>query len=206
MKIITISREFGSGGRELGKRLADVLGYDYYDKEIISTIAANENLDENFVNDTLENGGWDSFSLTFHSSFGNMSIYNNQTNLLLEQTKVIEKIAQRGQDCIVIGRNADIILQDYNPFNIFVCADMQAKIDRCIERAPENEHLTRKEIEKKIKSIDKNRANTRDIITDSPWGDRKAYHLIVNTTDWNIKHLTNAVADFAKEWFSKENL
>lgn len=206
MKIITISREFGSGGRELGKRLADVLGFDYYDKEIISTIASNEDLDENFVNNTLEESAWDSFSLTFHSSFGNMSIYNNQTNLLLEQTKVIEKIAQRGNDCIIIGRNADVILQDYNPFNIFVCADMQAKIDRCIERAPENENLTRKEIEKKIKNIDKNRANTRDIITDSPWGDRKAYHLIVNTTDWNIKHLTNAVADFANEWFKKENL
>ena len=206
MKIITISREFGSGGRELGKRLADEIGFDYYDKEIISAIASNANLDENFVNNTLEENGWSNFSLTFHSSFGNMSIYNNQTNLLLEQTKVIEKIAQRGKDFIIIGRNADILLKDYNPFNIFVCANMDAKILRCSQRAPENEHLTRKELEKKIKSIDKNRANTRSIIDDSVWGDRKSYNLIINTTDWNIKYLTPVVADFARAWFNKENL
>ena len=68
MKIITISREFGSGGRELGKRLADVLGYDYYDKEIIASIASNKGMDEDYVARAMEHSSWQNVPLTFHQT------------------------------------------------------------------------------------------------------------------------------------------
>ena len=68
MKIITISREFGSGGRELSKQLANVLGYDYYDKEIIATIASNTGMDENYIERNLEQDRWQNVPLTFHQS------------------------------------------------------------------------------------------------------------------------------------------
>ena len=89
-------------------------------------------------------------------------------------------------------------------FNLFVCADMQAKIDRCIERAKEGEDYTRKEFEKRIRRVDKNRAHTREILSSSVWGHRDSYHMIVNTTGWDIKELAPAVASFAKLWFEKK--
>ncbi len=203
MKIITISREFGSGGRELGKRLADALGFDYYDREIITTIAQKKKLDPDYVEKALDNHSWQTMPLTYrHSFIGAQVIHIPDTDLLTEQTNVLEKIAKNGKDCIIVGRNADFILRDYNPLNLFVCADMEAKIKRCIERAEENENLTPKKIKAKIKTIDKNRAKTRAIISGGKWGDRSNYNLIINTTDWEIKELTNPLAEFAKSWFA----
>ena len=68
MKIITISREFGSGGRELGKRLADTLGFDYYDREIITAIAGAQGLDEAYVEKSMENANWQRVPLTYRHS------------------------------------------------------------------------------------------------------------------------------------------
>lgn len=202
MKIITISREFGSGGRELGKRLADVLGFAYYDREIITAIAEKQGLDENYVEKALERGALPNFPLSYRNSFVTLgATFSAHTDLLLEQKRVLESIAKLGQDCVIVGRNADVLLEEYQPFNVFVCADMQAKLQRCKERAGEGEKLSEKEMEKRIKSIDKNREKTREIISGSGWGERQAYHLIVNTTGWEIKQLTPAVAEFVKRWF-----
>ena len=205
MKIITISREFGSGGRELGKRLADLTGYDYYDSEIISAVAKKCGMDEHYVENTLANHGWQNHTITFRGTLGSAAyIQSSKITLLLEQKKVIEQIAALGKDCIIVGRNADVILQEYQPFNIFVCASTSSKVKRCVERAPEGENLSEKELIRKMKQIDKNRAQTREIVGGSAWGQRDAYHLTVNTTDWEIKELVPAVADFAARWFGRE--
>ncbi len=204
MRIITISREFGSGGRELGKRLAETLGFDYYDREIITAIAQAQGLDENYVESALDNHGWQRVPLTYRHSFASSVVLQApQTHLLLEQKRVIDSIGKAGKDCIIVGRNADIFLAEYNPLNIFICADMETKIRRCMERATDGENLTRKEIEQNIRRIDKNRAKTREIITDSKWGVCGTYHLTVNTNGWNIKDLVPAVADFADRWFNR---
>lgn len=204
MNVITISREFGSGGRELGKRLADQLNYDYYDSEIISMVAKESGMDADYVEKTLNDHGWKNQTITFRGTLSSSAyIQASRVNLLLQQKKVIEEIASFGKDCIIVGRNADVILRDLRPFNIFVCASTEAKVQRCRERAPEGENLTRKELIRKMKQIDKIRSDTREILSGSSWGQRDAYHLTVNTTDWNIKELVPAVADFAQRWFGK---
>lgn len=204
MRIVTISREFGSGGRELGRRLADLLECDYYDKEIITAIAANQNLDEEYVARTLDNHGWENIPLSFrHTLISNTT--SMQTALLIEQKKIIEQIAKAGKDCVIVGRNADVLLSEYNLFNIFVCADMDAKVRRCLGMADKGENLSRKELERKIRSIDKKRSQTREMITESKWGDPASYHLVVNTTDWTIKELAPAVKAFIECWFRREN-
>ncbi len=202
MNVITISREFGSGGRELAKLIAEKLGYDYYDKEIISTIAERHNLDEKYVDDTLDSNILHSIPLTFSHSFVSPLVYDApQTKLLIEQRKVIEEIAEKGNNCVIVGRNADVILHEHNPFNIFVCASMQSKIERCKARADKDENLTDKALKKKIQRIDKNRARTRFLIVDGEWGHRKSYHLIVNTTDWkNLDELASSIAEMIKRW------
>lgn len=204
MRIITVSREFGSGGRELAKRLSDQLGFDYYDKEVIDTIAAKKKLDGKYVESILENHPNLVMSLTFRNTFSFTPSYNIKNDLLVEEKRVMEEIAALGKDCIIVGRNADIILREYQPFNIFVCAEKDAKVKRCVERAPEGENLSEKELIRKMKQIDKNRSQTREIIGGSAWGQRDAYHLTVNTTDWEIKELVPAVADFAQRWFGRK--
>lgn len=203
MKIITISREFGSGGREIGKRLSDVLGFDYYDKEIITQIAQNKKMDENYIENMLENQGWRTIPLNFRTSFSGLSMQSLQVEMLLEQRNVIEEIAKAGKNCVIVGRSADEILEDCNPLNIFICADLESKIKRSVERAPEDENLSEKEIKRKMRQVDKDRARTRDIISGSPWGNRGTYHLTVNTSSWHIKELTNAIADFAESFFNR---
>lgn len=203
MKIITISREFGSGGRELGRRLAEILDWDYYDKQIITAVAANKGLNENYVERTMEEHGWKNIPLTFHRSFSGLSSSPTKTNLLLEQKRVIEQIGETGNNCVIVGRNADIILRAYKPFKIFVCADSNAKIHRCIERAPKGENLSSKEIEQKMRRIDSMRSQTRELITGGRWGKTEAFHLTVNTTTWNIAELTLAIAEFIKRWYAR---
>ena len=204
MKIITISREFGSGGRELGKRLADRLGFDYYDSEIISSVAKNVGLNERYVETQLNNHGWQNFPVSFSGTLGSSAYMQaSRVQLLVEQKKVIEQIAQLGKDCVIVGRNADVILENYRPFKIFVCAETDAKLRRCKERAGERENLTDKELLRQMKEIDKSRAKTREFLSGAGWGCREAYHLTVNTSDWTIKALVPAVADFANAWFAK---
>ena len=122
-----------------------------------------------------------------------------------EQKKIIEEIAEAGKNCVLVGRNADVLLKNYHPLNIFVCADMDAKVKRCIERAEDGENLTKKQIKRMIKRIDRNRARTRFLIAEGEWGDRGSYDLIVNTTKWDIKELAKPVASFAKTWFENKD-
>lgn len=205
MNIITISREFGSGGRELGKRLADHLGWAYYDSEIIARVAKESGLDAGYVERTLGSQEWKEKNLTFRSTLSSVEyLQSAKVNLLLQQKKVIEDIAALEENCVIVGRNADVLLRELEPFNLFVCASQEAKLLRCRQRAPEGEHLTDKELLRKMKQIDKVRSQTREILTGSAWGQRDTYHLSVNTTNWNIKELVPAVADFALRWFGRE--
>lgn len=204
MNIITISREFGSGGRELGKRLADRLGVDYYDSEIITAIAKNCGLDARYVAEKLDHHGWQAYPVTFRSTIRSAGyVQSGNVELLVQQKAVIEQIAALGKDFVMIGRNADVILRDKHPFNLFVCADTASKVRRCMARKTAAECLTEKALIRQMRRIDKMRAQTRALLTGSGWGQREAYHLVVNTTDWDIKELTPAVADFATRWFGR---
>ncbi len=204
MRIITISREFGSGGREVGKRLADELGFAYYDKEIITAVAKNSELDEGYVERILEQDTPRSFPFSFGHSFAFVDFaQQNYTKALVAQQSFILQLAKKGDDFVIVGRSADVILSEYSPFNIFVHADMYSKIDRCIDRAPEDEELTRREYERRIKQIDSSRARHRSLLADSSWGKKESYHLCVNTTGKEIKKLVPGIAAYANAWFEK---
>ena len=105
MHIITISRQFGSGGRELGKRLADRLGWDYYDREIIDSIARDHGLDPGFVKAAFANHGWHNVPLTYRSSFSHLLFDPApDTELLIRERETLRGIAELGNNCIIIGR------------------------------------------------------------------------------------------------------
>lgn len=206
MKVITISREFGSGGRELGKRMADILGFAYYDKEIITAIAKENHLSEHYISGALEKGLSGRFPITIGRTFSYPAyIQQNNTKLLVTRQKVIKELAAQG-NCIVMGQSADIILKEYQPLNLFVYGEMMSKITRCKLRAPKDEHLTEKELIKKIKQVDTGRKNQRELFSDIKWGQKEGYHLCINTTGLQIKTLAPHIADYAKYWLGKDIL
>lgn len=202
MRIITVSRQFSSGGRELAKRMADILGFDYYDREIIDEIAKNKSLDSVYVEASLNSTSIKAIPLHFARSFSFVA-GSGKTELLIEERRVIEEIAKKGRDFIIVGRNADVILRNYKPFNIFVCASFDAKIKRCIEKAKGDVIPTEREIAKLIKQIDRNRERIHTLVSGEKFGQCDLYHLIVNSTDWQIKELAVSVADFANRFFGR---
>lgn len=206
MNIITISREFGSGGRELGKRLAEALGYAYYDREILSMLAKQTDLNEDYLERTLEeNSLTNLYPITIGQTFSIMPNYfaDQSTALLTKQTNLIKTLAAKS-NCVIVGRNADIILRDQNPLRIFVHADMEARIARCRRRDTDDANLTDKQFEKKINQIDKNRSKTHSILSPYKWGDRRGYELCINTTAITIKDVVPSLSAYAEKWFEIE--
>ena len=205
-RIITVSRQFGSGGRELGKRLSDLLGWDYYDREIIQKLS-EQGLDPEYVHRVLSSHGWHQYQLTYRNSFHQMtSPAARHTDVLVRQREIIREIAAEGNDCVIVGRDADVILHDASPFRIFVCAEMQSRLARCLrfeEKKEAADRLTEKEILRNIRRIDRNRRHTREILTGKSAADGSAFDLTVNATNWEIKKLAEAVAEFSTRWFER---
>ena len=205
MKIITISREFGSGGRELGKRLADELGIPCYDHQIIEMIARENGFDERYVANISEKSIEAAYPMTIGHSFAMppIQIMEQPIRVATAQRQIIESFAKQG-DCVIVGRCADVILRDYHPLNLFVYADKEAKIERCMRRAPEGEKLSRNELERKMKQIDRNRAQYREMYDDSKWGAKESYHLCINTTERYIREIIPGLAAFVRCWFNEQ--
>ena len=194
-RIITIGREFGSGGRELGRRLSEALGIAYYDQEIISEIVKRTSLSKEYVQAIEEHRPVISFPIHIGRSFypaldpvfeQNMAVYQ-------EQAKVIEEMAAKS-DCVIVGRCADYVLREQNPFRLFVYADMESKMKRCRAKGPEDEKLTDRELRQKIQGIDKKRAKYYELYTGNKWGDKLNFDLCVNTTQTQIKEIVPALA------------
>lgn len=200
MRVITVSRQFGSGGREIAKRLSDALGIAYYDKEILTAIAKESSLDEGYVERTLE-ASISAYPATISHSFAMLPYFSaSAAQLHAVQYKIIRQLAEKG-DCIIVGRAADCILADYNPFRIFVYADMESKIARCRSRASEDEDMSDKDIIKMIKKIDKSRAENHDLVSSTSWGEMASYDLCINTSHISIKAVTPILADYIKAHF-----
>lgn len=193
-RIITIGREFGSGGREIGKRLADQLQIAYYDHEIVAQIAEKTELAEAYVQRVVENSPSQFFPITIgRTLYPAMNPIWEQSNAIYaEQCNIIRDMAEKS-DCVIVGRCADYILRDKNPFRLFIYASMEYKMARCRERAAENEHLSDRELRQHILSVDKNRARYYEFCTGQSWGDKLNYDLCVNTTNTPVKDVVKAI-------------
>lgn len=204
MRIITVSREFASGGREIGKRLADELGFDYYDREILTAVAEKSELDVDYVEELLERGLPKIFPLTFGRTFSYPdSASQNFTRILLAQQQIINDIAKKGRDFVIVGRSADVILSEYKTFNIFVYADMESKLRRCREREPDDRKLSDRELIRMIKKIDAGRVTNREFVGNGGWGEKENYDLCLNTTNVDIKRIIPPLASYALDFFAK---
>ena len=194
-RVITIGREFGSGGRELGQRLAEVLGIAYYDKEIITEIAKRTELSERYVKNIVERKPVFTFPIHVGRSFVSVNTTHvlQSSSVYAEQCNLLKEFAEKS-DCVIVGRCADYVLREYDPFRIFVYAGMDSKIARCRARDESGEEKTDKEFKKLITSIDKNRAEYYNFYTGQTWGDKLSYDICINTTGVDINEIAPHVA------------
>ena len=193
-RIITIGREFGSGGRELGRRLSEIMEVAYYDQEIISEIAKRTELSEQYVHQFMDQHPVFSYPIHIGGRFTNAAhpLLEQSQQIYASQREIILEMAEHS-DCIIVGRCADFILADKKPVRLFIHADMPSKIARCREKDPE-EKRTDAELERAIKEIDKGRAAYYNRFTGLKWGDRRYYDLCINTTNWTIRHLAERLS------------
>ena len=194
-RIITIGREFGSEGRELGRRLSEKLGIAYYDQEIVSEIARRTELSEQYVQSIVEHQPAVSFPIHIGRSFypAPTPVFDQSMSVYREQARIIEEMAQKS-DCVIVGRCGDYILREYEPFRIFVYADMESRMERCRRKAPEDEEMTDRELKQHILGIDKKRAKYYEFYTGHKWGDRLIFDLCANTSRTVIKEMVPALA------------
>ena len=197
--IITVGREFGSGGRELAKRIADELNINYYDKEIIYEVAKNTNLSYEYVHQIIEKAPNTFYQGTIGNSFNYYAhdLIKTIGSVQKEQENVIKELAQKG-DCVIVGRCADYILKEMHPYRIFVYSDMASKIKRCMEKGEVDISLNNKKLAKMIKNVDRHRKKYYEFYTNQKWGDIMNYDICINTSGKNIKDVVNEIIKIFK--------
>ncbi len=179
-KIYTIGREFGSGGREVGEKLAAKLGIKIYDKELLQQAAKDsgfceeifENHDEKPTNSFLYSLVMDTYSVSGYSAAPFLDMPLNH-KVFLAQFETIKKIAEK-ESCVIVGRCADYALSD-NPdcINIFIHADLDVRI----KNVSRNLNITENKARDIINKTDKQRASYYNYYTSKKWGDSKSYNL-----------------------------
>ena len=201
--IITIGRELGSGGRTIGKIVAEKLGIAYYDYEIIDETAKKSGFSTDFVQQSEQRVTSSLlYNLALGSTYG-MSPYsrtggvNLETQIFLTQQKVITEMAEKGS-CVIVGRCADYILKEYdNVFRVFVYADLEHRRKHLVEHYGYKPELTLKE----IKKADKRRSGHYLTFTEQHWGHRQNYDLMINSGLFGTEKSAEIIIDSVKAIF-----
>lgn len=191
-KIITISREFGAGGGEIGRAVARELGYEYYDKAIILRAAKEANIDVESVY------RWDeSVPVNFGFAQSLFDFYNKPLNekLFDAQKEVIRKIGEKG-NCVIVGRNANSILSEFDRcLHVFVCADAKWRKERALQIYPD---MTKDQVADQLASIDKRRKKYCAYYTKTKFGEADYYDLCIRTSELGIENCIKMICDLAR--------
>ncbi|MCH5293968.1 MAG: cytidylate kinase-like family protein [Treponema sp.] len=211
-KIITIGREYCSGGSIIGKLLAEKLGYAFYDKQIIDDAAQNSGLSADFItkNEQKVPSAW-LYSILVGATYaapgtnGAAAGISTGTLPLADQVfnaqrSAIIELAKKGP-CVIVGRCSDYILRHCEEIdrsqllNVFIYAPMEAKVRRAIEQ----KKLDEKNAERNIKLIDKGRANHYNTFTQRTWGNRTHYDILLNSSTLGLEKTADLLAQMVKE-------
>ncbi len=194
-KAITIAREYGSGGREVGVRLSERLGLPFYDKEILKLVAEKSDLHEAILEAHEERPPQflaPSFGRSMLETFYQPSFSDT---IFMEQSKIIKSVAQEGP-CIIVGRCADYILKE-DAFRVYIYADMDFRIQHKRLVAPEKDSYTQEEMAKYIRSVERERVRYYEHYTGYRQGMATNYDLCVRT---DLCGIDGAVDLIIREW------
>ena len=195
--IITISREFGSGGRLIGRRLAEKLDVPYYDKELLDRIAEESGFSREMMEDA-EKKAKNSFLYSLMSAMGTGETGSESMSLnerfFLAHFDTIREIAEEGS-CVIVGRCADYILRGMpEATNVFIYAEEADKIKRAVEEygVPEDS------VKKMMKDTDKARANYYAYHTGQKWGEPVNYHLSMDSGYIEIEDIVDIIIKYTQ--------
>ena len=188
--IITLSREYGSGGRYIGRLVADKLGIKLYDKEFITKVAEETGLSEEYIEDNEQKR--DALEILNNGYYSGL---NNSDELFIKESELIKEIADK-ESCVIVGRCADFILADHkNVIKVFIYSDMKDKI----KRATEFYGLNKEKAEKEIKRIDKLRANHYKYYTEKEWSNHSNYDVCINSDTLGVEKTADLICEIVKE-------
>lgn len=200
--IITIARQYGSGGREIGERVASALGIPIYDRELITEVAAKGNLneevikkaDESSANSLLYTLAMGSNTLGAAMHFGYKMPLNDK--LFILQSEVIKEYAKEGSG-VFIGRCADYVLRDEeNILRVFIYGDLEHRQERIAERHPE---IKSSQVIDAINKTDKRRSTYYNFYTGNKWGKYDNYDIAINSSTLGIEGTAELICEFAKK-------
>lgn len=188
-RIITISRQFGSGGRFIGEEIAKKLGIAYYDKNIIGQIAEKSGLSPEYIQEKAELSPKKGL---FSYAFSGRDITGKSVEDIVyeEQRKIILKIADK-EPCVIIGRNADYILKDRKDvLNVFIHGNFPEKTQRICQLY----NVSEKEAKKMMTDIDKRRMANYNFYTEQKWGKAENYTLTLNSSELGYEMCENLIS------------
>lgn len=176
--VITIAREYGSGGRYIGRIIADKLGIKFYDKDLVTVLSEQTGLSEKYIeNNEQKRNSLDALNNGYYFNL------SNSDELFVKESELIKELAEK-ESCVIIGRCSDFILKDNeNTINIFVYSNMEDKIKRAVERYG----ISKEDAEKEIKNIDKKRSNHYKHYTGKKWGEIQNYDMCINSDTLGVE-------------------
>ena len=184
--VVTVSREYGSGGRYVAKLLSEKLGVKFYDKEIVTKLAEETGLSEEYIEENEQKRG-------ILSTLENDQVtgLSSKDELFIKETELIKKLARK-DSCVIVGRCADFILKNNrNVVKVFVYSDMEDKI----KRATKFYGLNKEKAEKEIKNIDKQRANHYKYYTEREWKEYSNYDICINSDTFGVEKSADIIYD-----------
>lgn len=184
--VVTVSREYGSGGRYVAKLLSEKLGVKFYDKEIVTKLAEETGLSEGYIEENEQKRG-------ILSTLENDQVtgLSSKDELFIKETELIKKLARK-DSCVIVGRCADFILKNNrNVVKVFVYSDMEDKI----KRATKFYGLNKEKAEKEIKNIDKQRANHYKYYTEREWKEYSNYDICINSDTFGVEKSADIIYD-----------
>lgn len=196
-KIITVSRQFGSGGRSIGKAVAEKLGYAYYDSELVEEVAKKTGLHPSYIEDAGEYAPGKSI-LSYAFSSGSSHLSGSQMNandyLWSAQCNIIMELAEKG-NCVIVGRCADYILRERDDcLNVFIYADKKYRADRIVSLYGVRD----KSPEKRLEEKDSKRKVNYKYFTGRNWGDFENYHIALDSSALTAEKCVEIITDLAK--------
>ena len=188
--VITLSREYGSGGRYVGRLIADKLGIKLYDKDFVIKVAEETGLSQEYIEENEQKR-----SAFAPLNNGYYSEFNNSDELFAKESELIKEIADK-ESCVIIGRCADSILADRkNVVKVFVYSNMEDKIERAIKYY----NMDKEKAEKEIERIDKQRGNHYKYYTGKEWKDFSNYDICVNSDALGVEKTADMICEMVEE-------
>ena len=189
--VITISREFGSGGRTIGKEVAKKLGIPCYDQEIIEKLAEESGFSKDYIEDKGEYANHNNWFANAFASSGTHHGASNQDYLWVLQRKIILDLAKAGP-CVIVGRCADYILdKEYNCLKVFIHASLEKRIEHVLANYGERKETP----EKRLRDKDKKRKAYYKYYTETEWGIAKNYDVSLNAGVLGIERCADIITD-----------